>query len=129
MNRLNVGWINYLNTVPFDFNLTGLSLPFDVYMFQGVPSEINQLLREGKIHIGFISSAEYIENFQNYYILPNLSISALNKVDSVIILSNKTIEKIEEIYLTGASKSSRYLTKIIFEKFLKKSINYNNNLR
>ncbi len=124
MKKLNVGWIDYLNTLPFDFNLTGIDLPFSINFIHGVPQEINKLLREGKIDVGFISSAEYIENFENYYLFPDLSISALNKVHSVVILSNIPLEDIKELYITQASKSSRYLTKIIFSEFLKKEINY-----
>ena len=124
MKSLNVGWIDYLNTVPFDFTLTDIGLPFSVNLVHGVPQKINKLLRENKIDIGFISSAEYIENFENYYLFPDLSISALNKVHSVVILSNIPLEEIKELYLTQASKSSQYLTKIIFSEFLKKNINY-----
>ena len=121
---LKIGWIDFLNTLPFNFEKAGLKLSFDYELVKGVPSSLNKLLREGKIDVGIISSAEYLENYNNYLILPDLSISAQGKVFSVSIFSNMKLEETEEIYLTKASKSSRYLTKIVFEKFLNRKIIY-----
>ena len=121
---MKIGWIDYLNTLPFNFELTGQKPDFEYALIKGVPSEINNLLSQGKIDIGFISSAHYIENAENFLIFPELSISSLNKVLSVIILSDISINKIKKIYLTSASKTSRYLTRIIFEIFLNKQISY-----
>ena len=121
---MRIGWIEYLNTLPFNFEKTGLKLDFPYQLIKGVPSHINRLLSEGGIDVGFISSAHYIENFRDYLIIPDLSISALNRVKSVIILSDVPIEEIKNIHLTKASKTSRYLTKIIYEVFLKKSVTY-----
>ncbi len=53
-----------------------------------------------------------------------MSISSLNKVYSVAVFSNKPLEKIEEIYLSQKSKTSRLLTKVIFQLFLKKDVTY-----
>ncbi len=117
---MKVGWIDYLNTVPFDFEMVGLRPAGNIELVRGYPSKINQLLYSGKIDIGFISSAEYIQHFDRYYILPDLSISALNKVHSVCVFSNRPLEDIKEIYLTKASKTSKLLTRIVFEKFFKK---------
>ena len=121
---LKIGWIDFLNTMPFNFEKAGFKLSFDYELVKGVPSSLNKLLREGKIDIGIISSAEYLENYNNYLILPDVSISAQGKVFSVSIFSNMKLEETEEIYLTKASKSSRYLTKIVFEKFLNKKVIY-----
>ena len=121
---LKIGWIDYLNTLPFNFELTGVKADFDYQLVKGVPSQINQYLRKGSIDVGFVSSAEYIENFKDYYILPDLSISSLNKVHSVLVLSKKPVDQITEIALTTASKTSRYLTRIVFEKFFNKKVFY-----
>ena len=123
---MKIGWIDYLNTLPFDINLTEVRTKLDIKFVKGVPSQINEKLKNKEIDIGFISSAEYLQNFKDYFIFPDLSISALNKVESVCIFSNKPIEKAEEVYLTKASKTSRLLTKIIFKYFLNKNIQYKN---
>ncbi len=124
MKVLKVGWIDFLNTAPFNFQITGIKTEYPVQFIKGYPSDINLKLRNKEIDVGFISSAEYITNFREYLIFPDLSISALNKVQSVCIFSDKPLEKIKEIYLTKASKTSRLLTKVIFEIFLEKNVIY-----
>ncbi|WP_457625841.1 menaquinone biosynthetic enzyme MqnA/MqnD family protein [Persephonella sp.] len=121
---MKIGWIKYLNTLPFDFEKTGVKPDFEYRLVKGVPSRINRFLSEGKIDVGFISSAHYIKNYKNYLILPQLSISSLNKVKSVVILSDRPIEKISKIYLTEESETSKMLTKVIFKVFLKKDLRY-----
>ncbi|SNZ03522.1 chorismate dehydratase [Persephonella hydrogeniphila] len=121
---MKIGWIKYLNTLPFDFEKTGLKLDFYYSLVKGVPSQINNFLSKGIVDVGFISSAHYIKNYKKYLILPELSISSLNRVKSVIILSDTPIEKINRIYLTEESETSKLLTKVIFKVFLKKDINY-----
>ncbi len=121
---MRVGWIDFLNTLPFDFRLMDIKPDFTLELLKGLPSEINKKLREKQVDIGFISSAEYIENYRNYLILPELSISSLNKVQSVAIFSNIPLEKMEKVYLTKASKTSRMLTKVIFKDFFKRDVQF-----
>ncbi|WP_293442070.1 menaquinone biosynthesis protein [Persephonella sp.] len=118
---MRIGWIDYLNTLPFNFEKTGIDLGFSHELVKGFPSQINRLLSEKKVDVGFISSVHYIQNFNDFLILPDLSISSLNKVKSVVILSEKPLEKTTQIYLTEESKTSQYLTKVIFEIFLGKN--------
>ncbi len=121
---MKIGWIDFLNTLPFDFSHGKIDKEIEI--IKGVPSQINKLLKKGKIDIGFISSAEYIENYEKYLILPDLSISSYKNVQSVGIFSNKPIEEIDTVRLSNASKTSRLLTVIIFKEFLKKEIKYKN---
>lgn len=121
---LKIGWIDYINTYPFNFEFTNLKPSFEYMLVRGVPSQINKLLRKNNIDAGCISSAEYLENKKQYILLNDLSISAKNKVFSVAIFSNIEISDIETIYLSKASKSSRYLTKIFLELFLNKKVEY-----
>ena len=121
---MKIGWIDYLNTMPFDFELTGVKPDINYTLIRGVPSQINTLFSQKKVDVGFISSAHYMENFNQYLIFPELSISSYNKVKSVIILSDSPLKEIDTIYLTGESKTSRYLTKVIFEKFFGKVPDY-----
>ena len=122
--KIKLGWIDFYNTIPFDYELIGIKPDIQIERIKSYPSKINKLLYNTEIDVGFISSAEYIENFDRYILFPNLSISALNKVKSVAIFSNTPIDEINTIYLTTQSKTSRYLTKIIFTEFFNKSIQY-----
>lgn len=116
---LKVGFIDYKNTSVF-----GIDSITDIEIIRDVPSKLNQLLFEGAIDVGIVSSAEYIQHYFKYFIFPDISISSRDSVKSVLILSDVPIEDIDTIYLTKESKSSILLTKIIFEKFLNKKPKY-----
>ncbi len=55
---------------------------------------------------------------------PDLSISSYQEVGSVIIGCDTPIEDVQTIYLTKESKTSVYLTRVIFEIFFKKNPEY-----
>ena len=119
---LKIGWIDYINTAPFNFELVGIYPDFKYQLEKGKPSQINRLLNKGDIDVGIVSSAEIIENPDKYIVLPNMSISAYQKVNSVSIFSNQPLEKLRKVYVSKASKSSRYLIQVIFNKFFKKDV-------
>lgn len=112
---MKVGWIDYLNTLPF-----GIDRFKDITIVKDYPSNLNKLLKEKKIDIGIVSAAEYLENFYQYLIIPDLSISSYKEVNSVIIGSDLPLEDVEVVYLTKESKTSVYLTRVVFEIFLGK---------
>ncbi|WP_028949856.1 MqnA/MqnD/SBP family protein [Sulfurihydrogenibium subterraneum] len=112
---MKVGWIDYLNTLPF-----GIEKFKGITIVKDYPANLNKFLKEKKIDAGIVSTAEYLENFFQYLIIPDLSISSYKEVNSVIIGSDIPLQDIEVIYLTKESKTSVYLTKVIFEIFLGK---------
>lgn len=116
---MKIGWIDYLNTLPFQIGKFK-----EHQIVKAYPSVLNNMLYKNSIDVGIVSSGEYIEHYYRYFIIPDLSISSYKKVDSVIIASVKPLEDVDEIYLTKESKTSIYLTKVIFEIFLKKSVKY-----
>ncbi|MCX7738061.1 MAG: MnmC family methyltransferase [Hydrogenothermaceae bacterium] len=116
---LRVGFIDYLNTLPF--NIENIK---DIEVVRDVPSVLNRLIYEEKIDIGIVSSAEYIDHYYRYFIIPNLSISSRKEVQSVLLLSNIPLEDIDTVYMTRESKSSVLLLKVILEKFFNKAPEY-----
>ncbi len=116
---MKVGWIDFFNTIPFKEAINGNS-PYIV--IKDVPSRLNRYIYEGIIDIGIISSAEYIENFPKYLILPKLSISSYGKVNSVVLVSDYPIDDINLVVLSKQSKTSNYLVQILFNSFLRKRV-------
>ncbi|MCX7760721.1 MAG: MnmC family methyltransferase [Hydrogenothermaceae bacterium] len=116
---LKVGFIDYKNTIPFCIESVK-----NVEVIRDYPANLNKMLFEGNIDVGIVSSGEYIEHYYRYFIFPELSISGYRDVKSVAILSNTPLEDVSTIYLTKESKTSVLLTKVIFEKFLKKKPTY-----
>ena len=116
---MKIGWIDYLNTLPFQIERFR-----DFQIVKDVPSNLNKLLFEGKIDVGIISAAEYLEHYYKYFILPDLSISSCKDVKSVILASHIPLEDIEKNYITKESKTSVNLLRVIFEIFLNKKPEY-----
>lgn len=112
---LKIGQIDYANVYPIFFQLAQLNR---YKLIKGVPSFLNSAIREGGIDAGFCSCIEYARNPEQYYVIPNISISGIDCVKSVMLFSNKPIEELEgtEIYLTGESGTSVVLFEILMRE-------------
>ena len=97
---------SYAETVPFPFKLV-----------EGIPTELNRLLYEGKVDVSPSSSIEYAMNPGRYLLLPNLSITSKNKVMSILLESKVPIEELNKkvVALTTASATSVVLLRILLE--------------
>jgi len=116
---LRIGQISYLNCTPIFTAL--MEQCADVYEYvQGVPSELNRQLRRGLIDISPSSSIEYAQNPDAYRFIPDISISAIGQVKSVMLFSRHPIEALDgqAIGLTSDSATSVILLKIILLKFM-----------
>lgn len=87
-------------------------------MVKGVPSELNLKLRHGEIDLCPSSSIEYGKYPENYFILPDLSISSVGAVRSVLLFSRVPIEELDgaAIGLTTDSDTSVNLLRILLAK-------------
>ncbi|WP_429884403.1 menaquinone biosynthetic enzyme MqnA/MqnD family protein [Geoalkalibacter halelectricus] len=115
---LAVGQITYLNCAPFFHHLARCG--FRGQLIGGVPSALNRMLHEGSIDVCPSSSFEYAAHWQDYLLLPRLSISAQGPVRSVLLFSPHPIEQLDghEIALTGESATSVNLLRILLWEFL-----------
>ncbi len=106
-----VGQISYTNCVPFYHQLQG----FD--FLKAVPAEVNQAMHEGKVDIAPVSSLEYLNHAEDYYVIPGFAIAAREFSGSVILFSKKKIESLngDTIALTRESLSSSALLKILLK--------------
>ena len=87
-------------------------------LVKGVPSYLNTAIREGAIDLSPCSCIEYARNPDKYYIIPNISISAINQVKSVMLFSDLPIEELdgEEVFLTSESGTSVVLFEILMRE-------------
>ncbi|SNR70668.1 menaquinone biosynthesis protein [Desulfurobacterium atlanticum] len=117
---LKVGKIEYINVLPVYFGFIDKAVPFKYEFVEEVPSELNVMLREGKIDISPISSYEFITNSEKYFLFPDFSISSYGQVKSVLFLSRVPIHQLhkKDVWLTKSSMTSRALIEYILkEKF------------
>ncbi len=117
--KLKIGEIGYANCYPL---FSALKAEFDCtgYRFvQGVPADLNKKLSAGIIDVSPSSSIEYSKSFQKYVILPDLSISAVDAIKSVLLFSRIPIFNLncQPVALTKESDTSVALLRIILKKF------------
>jgi chorismate dehydratase len=114
-----IGMINYINTAPLYEVWRRRKHPPSWRVVVAVPSELNRLLREGNIDLGFVSSHEYAVRPELYRILPDLSIAASGSVGSVFLFARREIDSLDDVplLLTSQSQTSISLLKIILEEF------------
>ncbi|KAF0219024.1 MAG: hypothetical protein FD174_2413 [Geobacteraceae bacterium] len=115
---LRIGHIEYANCTPIFASLLNNFSCANYQFVKGVPSRLNSMLRRGEIDLSPSSSIEYGKFPAKYYLLPNLSISAVGPVKSVLLFSRLPIEELnnQTIGLTTDSDTSVNLLKIILRK-------------
>jgi chorismate dehydratase len=112
---LRIGQIGYANCTPI---FTALKANFDcgsLRFIGGVPAHLNGMLSRGEIDVCPSSSIEYGKNPGKYVLLPDISISAVGPVKSVLLFSLLPLEELNNrtIGLTTESDTSVNLLKII----------------
>jgi chorismate dehydratase len=116
---VRIGQISYLNCTPI-FTMLREMYPDSGYRYlEGVPSYLNQQLREGKVEVCPSSSIEYARNPAYYRFMPDLSISACGAVKSVLLFSRQPLAELNDVRigLTSQSETSVILLKILLRKF------------
>jgi chorismate dehydratase len=125
-NLLKIGEMDYANVYPLFYYLKSLK---GLNFVKGVPSVLNKMIREGGLDIAPCSSIEFGKNSESYKIIPNISISCISDVKSVMLYSNLPVEKLnnKKIFLTGESSTSIVLFKILTAYFYNINVNFTNN--
>lgn len=118
LGTLRVGKVNFINTLPIFYPLENGAVCHDFQIIDGAPAELNALLAAGKLDLGLVSSVEYARRFDEYLLLPGLSISSKTKVGSVLLLSRVALQELDgqEILLTPKSATSAALLKLLFAR-------------
>ncbi|MBE0617716.1 MAG: menaquinone biosynthesis protein [Proteobacteria bacterium] len=116
---MRVGRIGFANCTPLFLALEeGGARP--VEFVRGVPTELNAALREGSIHLSPSSSVEYLRRPDLFGFLPDLSISSLGPVESVILFSRRPLVELDgrPVGLSPASATSVVLLRVLLEGHL-----------
>ncbi|MDD2542321.1 MAG: menaquinone biosynthesis protein [Desulfuromonadaceae bacterium] len=115
---LRIGEIEYANCTPL-FHVLREQFSCSEYEFvTGVPAALNRMLLAGEIDVCPSSSIEYAYHPERYTILPQLSISSIGAVASVLLFSKVPIEKLDgrKIKLSSESATSVNLLKILLSQ-------------
>jgi chorismate dehydratase len=113
---LKIGLPRYLNTLPL-LHFLKVEGVADLYLL--TPSEINSALQNKELQAGLASSLFYAKNFKDFLILPDLSISTVGKVRSVILYHKVPLPELNQcpLGITPETETSFGLLRIILEEF------------
>lgn len=123
---IRIGRINYTNVWPIFHEFPHERFTGQIEMIETVPSALNRAMRLGEIDMGAISSFAYGESFSEYELFPDLSVSAKEKVNSILLFHRQPLEELgnAKIALPTTSATSINLLKIIMTKFYGGSPDY-----
>lgn len=119
MSRIRLGQVDYLNCLPVYHPLEEGLLPLEAELVKGPPTTLNRLLLNNQLDVTPMSSIEYARNADQCIILPDLSISADGRVESILLFSKVPVTELEgrKICLTSSSATSVVLLKILLEHY------------
>lgn len=102
---IKLGKYSFLNCLPI--NLPIEIIPDNIITSTfGTPEVINNLLNQDKLHVGPISSYEYLRDKDKYVLLNDISISSQKEVGSVILFSNLNFNDLKNKKIAVAHTSS-----------------------
>jgi len=115
---LRLGRITYANCSPIFHELQKHASGEDYQFIGGVPSHLNAMLAAGEIDVCPSSSIEYALHSDRYLLLPDLSISSIGAVGSVLLFSRVPIEELDgqTVLLSSESATSVNLLRILIKK-------------
>jgi len=116
---MKLGYIDYLNCYPFYYHML-MRQPVDgVQIIAGYPSTLNRMMSSGELDMSPISSAACADIAGDVLVLPDVCLSSVGYVSSVVLFSSKPIEDLngKTIALSGASHTSVVLLKILLSDY------------
>jgi len=101
-------------------------VPIQAKMVKGPPTKLNEMFVAGKLDITPISSIEFARYSDLAVIMPNMSISADGKVESILLFSKVPVTELDglKVCLPNSSATSIALLKILFEHYFQIQVEY-----
>ena len=123
---IRVGRIDFVNSDPVYHGIETGEVEGDMRLVEGFPAALNGMLERGEVDIAPISSIEYARNSEEYYLLPDLSVSSRAEVGSVSLFSSVPAEDLDgaTVALASTSATSVVLLKILLDEKYEVSPDY-----
>ena len=116
MQKIKISAVSYLNTLPFLYGIKNHTA-FKNYIFeQDVPSVCAKKLIYNEVDIALIPIAA-IPQVKSPHFISDYCLGAVNKVRTVLLLSDVPLNEISSILLDYQSRTSINLIKILAHKF------------
>jgi len=125
MNSLKISAVSYLNTIPFVYGILKSGHLENFRLDLDVPSVCAEKLKNGEVDVALVPVGA-IPDFNDHFIVSEYCIGAVGTVKTVLLLSQKPLEQIDNIYLDFDSRTSVQLVKILAKHFWKINPQWNN---
>lgn len=114
---LKLGVIDVLNVLPVYYCINSNRIKVPAEIVKGKITDLNRQLNEGSIDISVVSSFEYAQHAEQYYVFPSLSIGANGPVQSIYLFLDQPLEHLTQsvIRLTQHSLTSVHLIQYILK--------------
>jgi chorismate dehydratase len=112
---LRLGSISFINSLPVDLGLITGSVPSEIEIVPGIPTELNQKALSGQVDVSAVSALWYAEHQDKFLLLPNLSISSESGVESVFLFSRLPMKHLKgkKIAVTRQGRTTPALLEIL----------------
>lgn len=80
------------------------------------PARLAEQLFAGQLDMAMIPAIEFLKQADRYRLIPNISISSRNKVETVLLVSKVPLKAIRSLVLDNRSRTSVALLHILFAK-------------
>jgi chorismate dehydratase len=116
---IRIGQINFANAWPIFYNFPHDQFKDEVEFISQVPTSLNEALAKSEIDMAAVSSFAYGQDFSQYVLFPDLSVSAFGEVQSLLLFHKKPIADLGQgkVTLPTTSATSVNLLKILLTKF------------
>lgn len=116
-NKIRISLVHYLNSAPLGWAFLHGPHRDRFEVIPSSPAKCADQLSRGEVDIGLIPSIEYplIGNLQ---VLPDISISSLSEVRSILLVRRRGRKTIETVALDSSSRTSVVLTKILLKEVM-----------
>ena len=118
MEQLKITAVSYLNTFPFVNGIMNSGLLENFRLDLDVPSVCAEKLKSGAADIALVPVGA-IPDIPQAEIITDFCIGAVSKVKTVLLLSQKPLDRITRIYLDNDSRTSVALVKVLASQYWK----------
>jgi len=123
---MKLGYIDYLNCYPLYYHMFEKKPLEDVEITSAIPGELNRMMRESLLDMSAVSAAACADMAEDIQVLPDVCLSSVGYVGSVMLYSKEPIEALDGkvIGLSKASATTVGLLKILLKKYYGLDPNY-----
>jgi chorismate dehydratase len=113
--KIRISLVHYLNSAPLGWAFLHGPLRGTFEVVPSSPANCADQLLGGEVDIGLIPSIEY-QRIPNLQIIPNVSISSLGRVRSILMIKPKERKSIHSVALDTSSRTSVSLVQILLKQ-------------